>query len=155
MHPSDLSAPPSAAGAFARAFAGIEATLDDDPDTYGAMSPDQHIVFALGLLRREVSSGGFAQYFSEPAGDTALDAQAAAVLIGRPWQVLVTEACRRVGAPYPSDQAQRAGKVTALLARDPALFTDLNSIFSDLEDDEPVEDLLDEYVWSQRTSFFG
>jgi hypothetical protein len=154
MHPIQVPAPTSAAGAFAHAFEQLDIRAADDSGAYAEMSPDQHIVLALGILRREVSDGGFAQYFREDGGNTALDAQAAAVLIGRPWQVLVTEACRRVGSPYPTEQAKRAGVVDALLARDPDLFTDVNSIYSDLEDDEPVEDLLDEYVWAQRATFF-
>jgi hypothetical protein len=155
VHPHLLPAPSSADGSFWYVFEHLIATELADPSTYASMSPDQHIVYALGMLRQEVTSGGFEAYFRDQGGDTALDAQAAAVLVGHAWQVLISTACKRVGTPYPAEQPARGQAVDALVEADPDVFRDLDSIFSDLEEDQPVDQVLDEYVWANHEAFFG
>ncbi|WP_183407953.1 DMP19 family protein [Nocardioides marmoriginsengisoli] len=134
VDPFLLPAPASATGSFRYVFEHLATTIAAEPSSYDALSPDQHIVLALGTLRRDVSADGFGGYLGNVGRDRALDAQAAASLIGHAWQVLISAAVDR----DPSDD-----------------FRDLDSVFADLEDDQSVDAVLDEYVWATRDAFFG
>ena len=134
MQPFLLPAPASATGSFQYVFEHLTATVAADPSSYDALSPDQHIVLALGTLRRSVGADGFGGYLGAVGRDKALDAQAAASLIGHAWQVLISAAVERDA----SDD-----------------FRDLDSVYADLEEDQSVDAVLDEYVWATRDAFFG
>lgn len=134
MHSFRLPAPAAADGSFEYVLEHLAATIAADPTSYDGLSPDQHIVLALGSLRRDVRAHGFARYLRDAGRDQALDAQAAASLIGHDWQVLIAAALER----EPGDD-----------------FSDLDSVFADLEADQSVDAVLDEYVWATRDAFFG
>ncbi|MGH3712101.1 MAG: DMP19 family protein [Micromonosporaceae bacterium] len=132
--------PESADGAFWFVFEHLAEADLQDPSAMSKMTPEQRQVFALGMLRQEVNSGGFDAYFRYNGGNTALDAKDAAPLIGPSWELVITEACNRVGHSYPTDQAVREASVDELTERDPEAFERLDSAFYDLEADRPADD---------------
>lgn len=67
-------------------------------------------------------------------------------------------ACRgraqALGSPYPSDVDERERTVDQLTDHNPQLLADLDELLYELEAEQPADELLDQFIWSHKPSFF-
>ena len=112
------------------------------------------MVFGINLLRQEVNSGGFDRYFRYSGGDTALDAARGAKILGPGWATLVQEACRAIGSPYPIGTGSRAVAVDVLVEEQPELLESFDDRFYQVELDDPADERIDAFIWSNKSAFF-
>jgi len=83
---------------------------------FAALSTAERVAFCVDELEREVTSGGFHQYFVNAGGNYAREAQAALVTIGAPaMAALLARAMDHFPSPGPpADQEARCALVEAM-----------------------------------------
>jgi hypothetical protein len=146
--------PPAREGSGWAVFEYLAASALADGLAGQQMTDEQRMIFGINLLRQEVNSGGFDRYFRYSGGNTALDATRAAKILGPGWSTLVEEACRVIGSPYPIDAGPRAIAVDILLEDHHELFESFDDRLYQLELDDPADERIDAFIWSNKPAFF-
>lgn len=135
-------------------FENLANQEDSDSTAVDQMSHERRMVFALNMLRQEVNSGSFDAYFRYAGGKTAPQAAEAARIVLPGWSGLIDDACRTMGAPYPSDAESRERVVDRVAEEDPELFSNLDDRLYQLEEDDPADEQIDRFIWSNKPAFF-
>lgn len=148
------AAPDTQDGVFWNVFEHLASAQIKDRRAMEEFTSGQRAMFAIGMLRQEVGSGGFDCYFRYSGGNTALDAANATSIISPAWVALFAEAMAPFGAEYPVDIDAREDAIDAVLEADEDVFEPLDLRLYDLEADDPADDKLDAYIWSHQDEFF-
>jgi hypothetical protein len=146
--------PPAREGSGWVVFEHLAAADLSDALAVQQMTDEQRMVFGINMLRQEVNSGGFDRYFRYSGGNTALDAAQGAKVLGPGWSTLVDEARRAIGSPYPIDTDSRAIAVDILLEDQPELFESFDERLYQIELDDPADERIDAFIWSNKSAFF-
>jgi len=139
-----VDAPTSPEGAAALAGDGLLSAWDRDELELTKLTREQQLLFAVAALRREVSGGGFASYFS--SGRSVLEP-------------ITPEALRIVGESW-TDTFLEAQAIADRLDRDSGLMRDsaelkaLDRRCHNLESDTAVSTQLDAWVGWNRDAIF-
>lgn len=147
-------APARADGVFWFVVDHLAQRWTEDPAAWDLMTSQQRTVVVLGMLRQDVSTGGFERYFRYDSGNSAPLALDAIRLLAPAWRLVLADAVRVLGLPYPTDVWAREEVLDEVLERDPFRLDPVDRAWQALERDDPCDGTLDAWIWSHRDGFF-
>ena len=124
-----------------------------DRDGYSSLTPAERVAYCIDALEREVSNGGFRQFFDNSSGDTAMDTVAALDAIGASQAAALVHRAVAMfpGSDPPRDRDTRCALMEQLPAAAEEEWSALDDQFYAYPDD--LTSLLRRYVETERRHF--